>query len=166
MGHTFNSLGCFLLDLLPYRNKSDSLYYGLLFRGLNLLIKLILIPQNDLSAVPVNTSIKAILIYISQKTSYLQTRFVCHYYTPLFRGYCYIHLFSHIYFTIYTWRCVNRLLSGLYILTINWLVLKLFLIFNISLIYITHWPIIQEVRHTMTALYYSIYSFSLSVLFT
>lgn len=40
MGHTFNSLGCFLFDLLPYRNKSDSLLYGLLFRGLDLLIKL------------------------------------------------------------------------------------------------------------------------------
>lgn len=40
LGHLFNSLGCFLLDLLPYRNKSDSLQYGLLFRGLNLLIKL------------------------------------------------------------------------------------------------------------------------------
>lgn len=31
LGHTFNGLGCFLLDLLPYRNKSDSLLYGLLF---------------------------------------------------------------------------------------------------------------------------------------
>ena len=40
MGHTFNSLGCFLFDLLPYRNKSDYLLYGLLFRGLDLLIKL------------------------------------------------------------------------------------------------------------------------------
>ena len=40
LGHTFNSLGCFLFDLLPYRNKSDSLLYGLLFRGLDLLIKL------------------------------------------------------------------------------------------------------------------------------
>jgi hypothetical protein len=40
MGHTFYSLGCFLFDLLPYRNKSDSLHYGLLFRGLDLLIKL------------------------------------------------------------------------------------------------------------------------------
>lgn len=26
MGHSLNNLGCFLLDLLPYRNKSDSLH--------------------------------------------------------------------------------------------------------------------------------------------
>lgn len=30
MGHSLNNLGCFLLDLLPYRNKSDSLLYGIL----------------------------------------------------------------------------------------------------------------------------------------
>lgn len=31
LGHLFNNLGCFLLDLLPYRNKSDSLPHNLLF---------------------------------------------------------------------------------------------------------------------------------------
>lgn len=45
MGHLFNSLGCFLLDLLPYRNKSDSLFYSLLFRVLISLIKLFNSPK-------------------------------------------------------------------------------------------------------------------------
>lgn len=74
-------------------------------------------PHFYLSAVPVYNILKAILIYISQKTSYLQTRFACHYYTHLFRRFCYIYLLSHNnkdYY--YTWTCVDRLLSGLYIL--------------------------------------------------
>ena len=48
MGHTFNNLGCFLLDLLPYRNKSDSLIItfkkcnGLLFPRFKLFDKIII----------------------------------------------------------------------------------------------------------------------------
>lgn len=99
LGHTFYNLGCFLLDLLPYRNKSDSLIFTYLYM-LYITVpsfkygeEITTFPHFYLSAVPVYNILKAILIYISQKTSYRQTRFVCHFYTPLFREYCYIHLF-------------------------------------------------------------------------
>jgi len=126
LGHLFYSLGCFLLDLLPYRNKSDSLYYFLplpamlggsviyCFRDLNILIKLYSNSPKLFKCCTSFNLIKAILIYISQKTSYRQTRFVCHYYTHLFRDYCYNHLFSHIFLFIYLDMCRSFAFGPIY----------------------------------------------------